>query len=195
MRVEIFSTAPLPSRLRSPLVIPWRHRTFLFRRRRQKASGIGTTTTNNTGKFRGLGGRTVLKARKHDGHQLPSPVRKFTLSQGVKRKQVSLQEGSNHVYDHDHDPYRYVLNSNKDPGAGLLAISETVDHFHQKRRLRKMQAIKRKQQMKVVDVSETPTLPVSPCKRTPSKDMVLRATGLLTISPISRPAAKKQRFF
>ena len=189
MRVDILSTTHVPFSLRSPLVLPWRRRTFLLLRRRPKASTVATTTTHKNADsttFRGLGGRIAPKVKNHDEYQLPSVVLKFPSSHEAesKREEPALNRES----------CRCGTKRKPDPGEALHAIGETVDIFHQNRRMRRMKAIRLKHKLPV-DEPKKLMFPVSPCKRTPSKKKVMQATGLLSISPIARPANKKRRFF
>lgn len=192
MRVDTLSASNVLSSLRSPLVLPWRRRTFLLLRRRHKASIIGTTTTTkhkNTDitTFRALGGPTASTVKNHNEHQLPYVAPSFSSSQevGEKRDEPDLVS----------ETCRCGIKRKPDPGEALHAISETVDNFHQDRRLRRMKAIQIKHNLMGADEPKKLMFPVSPCKRTPSKKTVMQATGLLSISPIARPANKKQRFF
>jgi len=212
MRVEIVTTAS-SSALSSPLVLPWRRRTFLFRRRRGPEGGtsrrspstctdiIHKKKTSTARKFRGLGGRSALKIRNAD---IPSPVRKFPITHGTKRKQSSL-----FLEDDEDEPCLIgdKETSNKNHGAALESIGENADRYHQKRRIQRMRAIQIKKHNQVAANNKNeccscaepkkllPFPPTSPCARTPSKKKVLQLTGLSSISPISRPPVKKQRFF
>ena len=193
MRVDTLCTSHVLSSLRSPLVLPWRRRTFLLLRRRHKASTIPVETTTkhkNPYKttFRALG-PTAPTVKNHKEHQLSSVMPTFSSShQEVERKR---DEPDLLVSE----TFRCGIKRKPDSGEALHAISGTVDIFHQNRRLRRLKAIQIKQNLTAADEPKKLMFPVSPCKRTPSKKKVMQATGLLSISPIARPANKKQRFF
>jgi len=178
MKVEI-TTKAFSFALRSPVVHPWRRRTFLIRRRRS------TTAHEKITRLAARRTATLNGKPKDDTFVRQSPLSRKACS-GEAPTLVAEEESKSRPAD---------------SAASLGSIGEHAAMYHQKRQLRRQQRVlnsKQSEKKRAGEYYKKRSFPVvttegSSTQRTPSKDKVMQLTGLSSISPVARPP-KKQRF-